>query len=149
MLQSFPGQVGAGWRTHLPSLRAGGRAEKGRGPRHGMCPVNASPTSAAPAFSGGLKRLQCARVCPRRAIQRALSRMHCSVLIAVHSPQIKPAPLRPSRRLGGSSRLSSCRTGTGRLSSCQCHRLSSCCRLCSSSTAGCLTILVVCTSDIV
>ena len=71
--------------------------------------------------------------------------LHCSVLIAVHSPQIKPAPLRPSRRLGGSSRLSSCRTGTGRLSSCQCHRLSSCCRLCSSSTAGCLIILVVCT----
>ena len=29
--------------------------------------------------------------------------LHCSVLIAVHSPQIKPAPLRPSRRLGSSS----------------------------------------------
>ena len=74
MLQFSPGQVGAGWRTHLPSLRAGGRAEKGRGPWHGMCPVNASPASAAPAFSGGLKGLQCARVSLRRAIQRALSR---------------------------------------------------------------------------
>ena len=60
--------------------------------------------------------------------------LHCSVLIAVHSPQIKPAPLRPSRRLGGSSRLSSC--STGRLSSCQCHRLSSCCRLCSAAAVA-------------
>ena len=74
MLQFSPGQVGAGWRTHLPSLRAGGRAEKGRGPRHDMCPANASPASVAPAFSGGLKELQCAWVPLRRAIQRALSR---------------------------------------------------------------------------
>jgi hypothetical protein len=52
--------------------------------------------------------------------------LHCSVFIAVHSTQFKPAPLLPCRRLGGSRRLSSR------------HRLSS-----SSSATGCLTILVV------
>ena len=51
--------------------------------------------------------------------------LHCSVFIAVHSTQFKPAPLLPGRRLGGSRRLSS-RS-----------------RLSSSSAAGCLTILVV------
>ena len=58
--------------------------------------------------------------------------LHCSVFIAVHSTQIKPAPLLPGRRLGCSLRLSSS------LSSRSSSR-----RLSSRSAAGCLTILVV------
>ncbi len=61
--------------------------------------------------------------------------MRCSVFIAVHSTQIKPAPLLPCRHLGGSRRLSS----ISKLSS----SLSSSRRLSSSSAAGCLAILVV------
>ena len=57
--------------------------------------------------------------------------LHCSVFIAVHSTQIKPAPLLPGRHLGGSRRLGSIR------------KLSSSRRLSSSNATGCLTILVV------